>query len=178
MRWPIVLRSQLWQRHVWRWPVTTPPIAPPTAPPIFKRPGIADGWSAAALRSCLDRLKMSTATEARHVIVQSSWTDGPSAFCVVYRVPYFDGLIGLRRDAADARASIEAQDWNRNMMTSGYDMDHEVNLNGGDPDAIRFGWNVADFDLGEPHSPDASDPVGLDGVHWHGNLANGLPIRP
>jgi hypothetical protein len=178
MRWPITLRSKRWQRQVWRWPVTSPPIAPPTYPPVFRRPDIPAGWSTAALHSCLDHLTTSTVTEARHVIVENSWTDGPAAFCVIYRVPYFDGLIGLRRDAADARAAIEAQDWNHNMMTNGYYMDDEVVLNGGTPDPVRFGWNVADFDIGEPHSADPSDPVDPDGVHWHGNLANGTPAGP
>jgi hypothetical protein len=87
-------------------------------------------------------------------------------------------LIGLRRDAADARAAIEAQDWNHNMMTNGYYMDDEVVLNGGAPDPVRFGWNVADVDIGEPHSAEPSDPVDPDGVHWHGNLANGTPTGP
>jgi predicted kinase len=35
MRWPVTIRSKRWQRHVWRWPVVTPPIVPPTEPPVF-----------------------------------------------------------------------------------------------------------------------------------------------
>jgi hypothetical protein len=134
-------------------------------------------WSQAAVRACLEHLGISTTTEAADVAVEDAWLDGPTAFCVVYRVPFFDGLAGLRRDASDARPSIEGDSWDRTMMTSGYDMADQSVLDGQLPDPVGFGWNVADFDIGEPHDlPDG----GLDelGIHWGGNLTGGLPARP
>jgi hypothetical protein len=56
----------------------------------------------AALGSCLEHLRISTRTEAHEATVHDAWTDGPDAFCVVYRNPYFDGLIGIRRHVDDA----------------------------------------------------------------------------
>lgn len=36
--WLRILRPRWWQRHVWRWPVITPPTVPPKAPPTFNEP--------------------------------------------------------------------------------------------------------------------------------------------
>jgi hypothetical protein len=40
------------------------------------------------------------------VAVLDGWIDGPSAFCIVYRNPHSESLIGLRRHADDARDAI------------------------------------------------------------------------
>jgi hypothetical protein len=117
---------------------------------------------------------VSTATEAADVAVEDAWLDGPTAFCVVYLVPLFDGLVGIRRDACDALPAIEGHSWDRSMMTSGYDMADQAVLDGHPPDPIGFGWNVADFDIGVPHDPSGYD-VDDQGIHWGGNLTGGLP---
>jgi hypothetical protein len=135
-------------------------------------------WSDRALSACAERLRTSTVTSAHEVGVVSAWTDGPDAFCIVYRNPYFDGLIGLRRDSADAYAAIAKEPWRRGQMTSGYDMGDAGVLNGQLPDPFWFGWNVADFDIGEPHVPQPEDLIDARGVHWHGNLTTGTPTRP
>jgi hypothetical protein len=131
-------------------------------------------WSRTAVRACLDRLRTSTVTEAADVGVEGAWTDGPTSFCIVW----FDGLIGLRRDAADALPAIEGHDWEPNMMTSGYSMVDVAVVAGRLPDPVGFGWNVADFDIGEPHEPSRGDPVDEADVRWHGNIANRLPSQP
>jgi hypothetical protein len=102
--------------------------------------------------------------------VEDAWTDGPTAFCIVYRAPWFDGLAGLRRNAADALPAIERHSWEPNMMTSGYSMDDVAVIAGGLPDPVGFGWNVADFDIGEPHEPSLGMPIDEAGVRWHGNM--------
>ena len=115
-------------------------------------------------------------TEAADVAVEDAWLDGSTGFCVVYRVPSFDGLVGIRRDASDARPAIEGASWERSMMTSGYDMADGAVLEGHLPDPVGFGRNVADFDIGEPHNPSEYDVDDL-GIHWGGNLTNGLPAQ-
>jgi len=45
------------------------------------------------------------------------------------------------------------------------------------PDPVMFGWNVADFDIGEP----GIGPVRRDEaseVSWWGTLADALPTKP
>jgi hypothetical protein len=44
-------------------------------------------WSRAALRACLEHLRVSTLTEAADIAVEDAWLDGPTAFCIVYRTP-------------------------------------------------------------------------------------------
>ncbi len=140
-------------------------------------PATEEPWSQAALRACLEHLLVSTVTEAADVAVDDAWLDGPSAFCVVYRVPFFEGLAGLRRDASDARPAIEDERRDAGMMTSGYDMADQAVLDGQVPDPVGFGRNVADFDIGEPHDLPEGGPDGR-GIHWGGNLTGGLPARP
>lgn len=128
-------------------------------------------WSDRALQACLDHLATSTVTAARSVRVLHSWTDGPDAICLVYRPPGdHDAPVGLRRRWHDA---VQPGEWRlSNLMAWGYDV-------GPDVDAVAFGHNVADFDLGEP--------LGMivralrydeDGVGWWGSLADDLPVRP
>jgi hypothetical protein len=140
---------------------------------------VPEGWAEAALHACIERLRTGRLTSTEEIEIESAWTDGRSAFCVVYRNPYFAGLIGVRRDATDALFAIASNDWNHNMMTDGHDMaDREV-IAGGPPDPVGFGWNVADFDIGEPHAPTTGYRVDGRGVHWHGHLAaESLPQAP
>jgi hypothetical protein len=64
------------------------------------------------------------------------------------------------------------------MMTSGHAMDDEAVVAGGLPDPVGLGWNAADFDIGEPHNrSDLDGDVDELGVHWAGNLTNGVPPR-
>ncbi|MBV9593732.1 MAG: hypothetical protein JO147_08060 [Actinobacteria bacterium] len=135
--------------------------------------GRADGWSAIALRECLDRLRSSTVTEAGRVIVEDAWIDGEDAICVVYRPPFdSERTVGLRRSRRAAEAPGE---WRIGDMTTwGYEMPP------GQPiDPTIFAWNVADFDIGEPLGfiltiLRADD----DGIGWWGNLDERLPVRP
>lgn len=117
-------------------------------------------WSRRALRSCLEHLAVSTTTEAWSVEVEEAWVEGPWTFCVVYRYHYYDGRLGLRRTSLDA--------------------EHDgrfVDMYGDDratvPDPVRFGQDVADFDIGEPLG---SVIDGLqqaeDGTHWWGSPAD------
>ena len=128
-------------------------------------------WSATALIACLEHLETSTITEAGHVAVLDAWVDGPDAFCVVYQPPYETRTVGLRRTLADG-ASATDQQARLGRMTEAYDMG-----NGEIPDPIAFGWNVADFDIGEPGTHRSSRSEDPSGVTWWGSLGDALPTR-
>ena len=111
-------------------------------------------WVEAALSACLSHLPESRVTEGRTVQVLDAWTEDGVAFCVVYRYPYFDGVLGIR-------------------CTVDQDMVGDTPT-----DPAEFGREVADFSIGEPLGtvakylrPDAS------GVHWWGDLDEDLPRR-
>jgi hypothetical protein len=138
------------------------------------------GWSALALLACLEHLQVSTVTEAARVSVVDAWVDGPDAFCVVYHPPFDEGrVVGLRRIRSEA---VETHTWRLGDMTTwGYPVD----LSGpaDEPehliDPVAFGWNVADFDIGEPLGfvvtilrYDRGD------VGWWGTLEAELPEPP
>lgn len=131
----------------------------------------ATGWSGRALHACLDHLLTSSVTEAARVLVVNAWVDSAGGFCIVYRPPHDEArVVGLRRCRRDA---LEPGDWRIGDMTTwGYDMGPGV-------DAVPFGWNVADFDVGEPLGYvttvlryDAAD------IGWWGNLDDELPVPP
>jgi hypothetical protein len=130
---------------------------------------MSDSWSALALRSCLEHLAVSTVTEGRLVSVEWSWTDGPDAFCVVYRPP-FDSQrrVGLRRYRLDA---IESGKYELGDMVPSYDVGSPL-----DPDPVWFGRAVADFDIGEPMG-NLINVLRVDdeGVGWWGSLGDVLP---
>jgi len=148
-------------------------------------------WSAAALHACLEHLRTSTVTSAARVSVVDAWLDGPEALCVLYRPPFDEGrVVGLRRTRAEA---LEAREWRLGDLTSwGYSLEPgrpfaDDPPAGDSPGAVRdpavdpaaFGWNVADFDLGEPLGfvvtilrYDRAD------VGWWGRLGAELPEPP
>lgn len=112
-------------------------------------------WAEAALAACLQHLPVSRVTEGRTVQVLDAWTEAGVAFCVVYRYPYFDGALGLRRT-------------------------FETDMYGEEPnDPDQYGRDVADFDIGEPLGTVAKS-LKLDesGVHWWGDLGPELPRKP
>lgn len=133
-------------------------------------------WAGVALHACVDHLLTSTVTEAARVQVVDAWIEASDdALCLVYRPPYDAGrVVGLRRCRRDA---IEPGDWRIGDMTTwGYDM---TTVPGVPVDPNAFGWNVADFDLGEPLGYvttilryDSAD------IGWWGNLAEDLPRPP
>lgn len=112
-------------------------------------------WGRAALDACLRNLAVSKVTLGQTVTVLDSWTEASVAFCVVYRYPYFDGVLGIRRTFDEDMYGNEPND----------------------PEA--YGCDVADFDIGEPlgtvvHGLRVDD----DGVHWWGDLDAALPRKP
>lgn len=134
-------------------------------------PGPGAAWSTTALWSCLDHLRVSTVTLAAAVSIEEAWTDGPEAFCVVYHPPMDEQrMVGLRRQRRDA---TEPGEWRIGDLTTwGYEL-------GADVDPLVFGWNVADFDVGEP----LGYVVNLlrtddTGIQWWGTLDEQLPQRP
>lgn len=127
-------------------------------------------WSSTALRACLRHLTTSSVTDAARVLIVDAWVEDDDGICIVYRPPYDEGrVVGLRRRRQDA---IDPGDWRLGDMTTwGYDMGRDV-------DPVAFGWNVADFDVGEPLGYvttilryDRAD------IGWWGNLGDDLP-RP
>jgi hypothetical protein len=133
------------------------------------RAEVSEEWSASALVACLEHLRTSSITEGGHVAVLDAWVDGPDAFCIVYQPPYETRSVGLRRTAAD-RASATDQQSRPSQMTEAYDMG-----NGASPDPIAFGWNVADFDIGEPGTHGSSRYEDQSGVAWWGSLGDTPP---
>lgn len=111
-------------------------------------------WAQAALDACLEHLPVSRVTESQSVQVLDAWVEDSVAFCVVYRYPYFDGVLGIRR-------------------TFDTDMYGEV-----PSDPVAFGCDVADFDIGEPLGS-VAEHLRVDGagVHWWGDLGPQLPSR-
>lgn len=131
-------------------------------------------WSGTALTACLEHLRTSDVTEAWQIAVQDAWKEGPDAFCVVYQSPYADGQVAVRRTVDDASRGRGRGDQKSRPgdMTVAYDMG-SADL----PDPVMFGWNVADFDIGEP----GIGPVRRDeasGTSWWGTLGDALPTKP
>lgn len=125
-------------------------------------------WSKTALTACLEQLRTSNVTEADRVAVLDAWVDGSDAFCVVYQSPHEDGEVGIRRTVNDA--SPRNHKYRPGEMTDGYDMgSSEI------PDPVAFGWNVADFDIGEPGPPGPLRHDEVTGTSWWGSLGVALP---
>lgn len=112
-------------------------------------------WARAALDACLAQLPADTIAYGKSVNVLSAWTEGGTAFCVVYRYQCFDGVLGLRRT---------------------FDED----MYGETPEDPRdFGCDVAIYDIGEPLGTVVDRlRVDQDGVHWWGDLDSQLPRKP
>ncbi|SHF53392.1 hypothetical protein SAMN05443575_0223 [Jatrophihabitans endophyticus] len=175
-RWPVLTRTTLQLMptllpDVSSDPATLPRIRSQRHLDLVERTSGATDWSSRALHACLDHLLVSTVTEASRVWVVDAWPDHDDALCIVYRPPHDEGrVVGLRRRRRDA---VEPSDWRIGDMTTwGYDMDPDV-------DPVRFGWNVADFDVGEPLGYvttvlryDVAD------IGWWGNLDDELPRPP
>ncbi len=109
------------------------------------------------------------------VAVEDAWVDGEDAFCVVYRPPRDAGrVVGVRRERNDA---IDPGEWRLGDMTTwGYDLGPTAT---GQVDPMPFGWNVADFDIGEPLGYVATILRADDtGVEWWGTVGSELPRRP
>lgn len=133
--------------------------------------GEPTSWAGVALQACLDRLAVSTLTEARLVRVIRSWVDGDDAFCLVYRPPFdADRVVGIRRHRSDA---AEVEHLGPGEMASSPYIDDP-----NDPDPIQFGQSVADFDIGVPlGSVVDTAREDADGVGWWGTVGDDLPRR-
>jgi len=127
-------------------------------------------WSRTALIACLEQLRTSKVTDAGQVAVLDAWVDGPDAFCAVYQSPYEDGEVGIRRTVDDAWS--RSQKHRRAEMTEGYDMG-SADI----PDPVAFGWNVADFDIGDPGTDGPLRHDEASGISWWGSLGDALPMR-
>jgi hypothetical protein len=111
-------------------------------------------WSRVALRSCLEHLAVSWTTEAWAVEVEDAWTEDRWTFCVVYRYPYIDGRLGLRSTALDPSLAGRLETFYGDERPD-------------QPDPVRFGQNVADFDIGEPLGTVADHlHPSADGINW------------
>jgi hypothetical protein len=128
-------------------------------------------WSGTALIACLEQLRTSSLTEAGQIAILDAWVDGSDAFCVVYQSPYEAGEVGIRRTVDDA-ASSHNQKYRPGDMTDGYDMGSAES-----PDPVAFGWNVADFDIGEPGPPGPLRHDEVTGTSWWGSLGDALPMH-
>jgi hypothetical protein len=122
-----------------------------------------------ALLACLEQLRTSNVTEAGRVAVLDAWVDGTDAFCVVYQSPYEPDEVGIRR-TVDNAAPPRNQKYRPGEMTDGYDMGSAET-----PEPVAFGWNVADFDIGEPGPPGPLRHDQDTGTSWWGSLGKALP---
>lgn len=141
-------------------------------------PGPEATWSAKALWSCLDYLRLGTCAGAE-VRVEHAWTDGTDAFCVVYNPPYQPAeRVGLRRQIHDTDPEDYEPDVGAGYgaflspMAAGVGLDGEWN-------PVEFGQEVAGYDIGEPLGK-AYDSLRRDssGVGWWGALQSELPSQP
>jgi hypothetical protein len=97
-----------------------------------------------ALRAVLDCLPHSY-TEGANVVVLDSWTEGDDIICLMYRFPWFKGVLGLRRRVeVDAEIQESLEEW---------------------------AGEVANFEVGEPLGTIAHR-LWLDheSVHWWGEV--------
>ncbi|MGI8678815.1 MAG: hypothetical protein ACR2LX_09045 [Jatrophihabitans sp.] len=134
-------------------------------------------WAALALHACLTHLLTSTVTEAARVRVVDAWIEpDDDGLCIVYRPPHDEGrVVGLRRCR---RAATEPGGWRIGDLTTwGYEM--RTAAPGVLVDPHAFGWNIADFDVGEPLGYvttvlryDRAD------IGWWGDLTDDLPRPP
>ncbi|WP_459960517.1 hypothetical protein [Nocardia sp. IFM 10818] len=99
---------------------------------------------------------ISTVTEASRIAVEDAWVEDEWTFVVVYRSPYFAGLLALRSSTYNPRD---------NMFSSMYSPRLTA-----EPDPTSYGRDVADFDIGEPLGT-ARDSLRVDdrGIHWWGS---------
>jgi hypothetical protein len=150
---------------------------------LLDDPRLREGrdWAAIALWSCLEHLRVSGVTEAGRVAVVDAWLDGPDAFCVLYRPPFAEAwVVGLRRCRQEV---LETREWRLGDMTTwGYDMGSNAKSSGGAGDfvdPVAFGWNVADFDIGEPLGFVATIlRYGRGDIGWWGSLGVEPPEPP
>ena len=89
---------------------------------------------------------------------------------LVNQSPYEDGEVGIRRTVDDAWSC--SQKHRRAEMTEGYDMG-SADI----PDPVAFGWNVADFDIGDPGTDGPLRHDEASGTSWWGSLGDALPMR-
>ncbi len=116
---------------------------------------LSSTWAESTLAACLQRLSTSSLSEAWGVGVVDAWTDGPDAFCVVYRYMTVAKTLGIRMTRSGPHPAAETAD------------------------AERFGREVADFDIGEPLGTVAKS-LRLDGngIDWWGYLDAKTPVKP
>ncbi|MFI7003154.1 hypothetical protein [Nocardia sp. NPDC050175] len=98
----------------------------------------------------------STTTEAWRIAVDDAWVEDEWTFVVVYRSPYFDGRLGLRRSVYNPRDNTFSSMYSPQLTAA--------------PDPGGYGRNVADFDIGEPlgtvrHNLRVDD----NSIHWWGS---------
>lgn len=117
--------------------------------------GLSSTWAELALAACLRRLSTSSLSEAWGVGVADAWTDGPDAFCVVYRYMTVAKTLGIRMTKSGPHPAAETED------------------------AERFGREVADFDIGEPLGTVANNlRPDRNGIDWWGYLDAKTPVKP
>src|SRR5665213_1058018 len=90
-------------------------------------------WVQMALLACLERLSEGGATEGAIVLVRDAWSGPGPRLNVIYQPPWMPFDVGCVRWRG-------SRDLNRV-----YGAEH-----GGPMTAMEFGWNVADWDIGEP----------------------------
>ncbi|MFE3195397.1 hypothetical protein ACFXHA_40790 [Nocardia sp. NPDC059240] len=113
-------------------------------------------WAEQAVSACLRRLMSSTITEAAVIAVEDAWVEDEWTFVVVYRSPYFDGVLGLRRSTYDPRDNTFSTMFDPELTAA--------------PDPKRYGRDVADFDIGEPLGTVVGNlRVDDRSIHWWGH---------
>lgn len=121
----------------------------------------------------MEELRESVITEAAEVRVFDAWTDGDTAFCVVYSPPYQAGeRVGLRRHRDDPEVPDSYGLGSQLFLEHGSTPTED----GGPADPIAFGVSVAAFDVGEPLGNYFNTlRRDSDGVGWWGSLDGDAP---
>lgn len=112
----------------------------------------SDEWGPRALLACLRKLRDGGPTEAESVVVHDAWAT-EDGFRVVYDAPWGGPRVGIVRERSTTIGWLDA-------YTTGDEATPE-----------EFGWEVADFNIGEPLGRwlDHLD-VDADGLGWWGHV--------
>lgn len=110
-------------------------------------------WSSRALIACLERLGSEGATDGHLAVVKNAWCGPRDEVSIVFRPPWSNELIGLRR----WRLSPESESW---PLTADIE----------NVSAEEFGAHIANWDVGIPFRVPAAAWRDSSNIPWVGDF--------